>query len=84
MENFILFLFSLNRQFIALILFILLAACHQNQLEIDVSSVKIERVKIKRLEKDIFNLDTNNITEHSLALQKNMEVFRKICFQCYK
>ena len=41
MENFILFLFSLNRQFIALILFILWAACHQNQLEIDVSSVKL-------------------------------------------
>ena len=75
MENFILFLFSLNRQFIALILFILLAACHQNQLEIDVSSVKIERVKIKRLEKDIFNLDTNNITEHSLALQKKYGSF---------
>ena len=39
----------------------ILTSCRQNKLDIDVSSVQINPVEIKRLEKDLFEMDPNDI-----------------------
>jgi hypothetical protein len=52
-----------------------LVSCGGNPLDVDVSSVNIEPVKIKRLDKDLFAMDTNRIEEASLPLQKKYGSF---------
>lgn len=57
------------------VLLLLLFSCGGDRLDVDVSSVKVEEVKIMRLEKDLFSLDTNRIEELSPALQKKYNGF---------
>ncbi|MEO6903560.1 MAG: hypothetical protein ABI241_10755 [Bacteroidia bacterium] len=61
MKNFLLFVF--------LSLMIALISCNNNVLNVDVSSINIPKVIIKRLDKDIFNMDTTAIPIETKRLQ---------------
>ncbi|MBC7863427.1 MAG: hypothetical protein IAF38_10660 [Bacteroidia bacterium] len=66
------------RKFSALILLfsiLFLASCGGDRLNVDVSEIKTDQVKIKRLENDLFALDTNKIEALSPALQKKYGSF---------
>jgi len=66
------------RKFSSLILLfsaLFLASCGGDRLNVDVSDIKTEHVEIKRLENDLFSLDTNKIEELSPALQKKYGSF---------
>ena len=52
------------------LLLLLTISCSNNRLDVDVSKIEIEPVKITRLEKEMFALDTNNIKKGTEELIK--------------
>jgi hypothetical protein len=70
MKNFLLFVFS------TLILFI---SCNDNNpLKVDVSDVPVPPLTIKRLEQDLFNMDTTNVPEATKKLQAKYGSFYSV------
>ena len=53
----------------------ILSGCGHDQLDIDTSSVQIEPVVFKRLDKDIFSLTEENVNRKSLEFQKKYTTF---------
>lgn len=53
------------RIFMLLIAALLLASCERNRLDVDVSGVEIEPVKIGRMEKDLFSLKPDSLSAQS-------------------
>lgn len=70
MKNYLLFVF--------LYLMIALISCNDNVLDVDVSSINIPKVTIKRLDKDIFNMDTTTIPTETKKLQAKYGRFYSI------
>ncbi len=60
MKNFIVYL--------SIVFVLLFSSCESNRLDVDVSNIIIPEVKINRLEKDIFTIDTSNINTSSEKL----------------
>src|ERR1051326_94721 len=52
-----------------------LSGCGNNPLDVDVSSIKVEPVKIQRFDKDFFSLTADNISAQLPALQKKYPGF---------
>lgn len=64
-------------------LFILLAfftSCNHNPLDVDVSSVTIPNFTIKRLDRDLFGIDTSDIKNATLKLQSKYGSFYPVFF----
>src|SRR5665647_3758056 len=57
-----------------LILLIILASCHRNPLNISVSKINLT-LNIKRLDKDLFAVTSENVKEKITWLQKNYSPF---------
>jgi hypothetical protein len=55
--------------YISVILFLTLASCGSDRLDVNTSDSPIQDITILRLEQDIFNMDTNNIEMASKELQ---------------
>jgi hypothetical protein len=58
--------------------FLLLYSCKHDRLDIDVSDISIPEVRIKRLEQDIFLMDTTNIENETKKLQAKYGNFYSI------
>ena len=57
--------------FLSTSLALLLSSCGSNPLDVDVSSVKIADIKIKRFEKDLFSVTPDNFDKNNEELKKN-------------
>lgn len=44
---------------------LLLVSCNENRLEVNISGIEVEPVKIKRMEKDMFSMDPDSIQSES-------------------
>src|SRR6185312_6830536 len=49
---------------------LLLASCNNNPLKVDVSNIKVEPVKIDRMERDMFSMQPDSIGKYTAQLQK--------------
>jgi len=54
---------------------LLLAACNNDRLKIDVSGIKIDQVKVDRLEKDMFTMPADSINQYTPKLEKKYGKF---------
>ncbi len=52
-----------------------LTSCKHDRLDIDTSSVKMSPVVFKRLDKDVFSLNPQNIQQKTVEMQKNYGAF---------
>jgi outer membrane lipopolysaccharide assembly protein LptE/RlpB len=52
-----------------------LTACKHNQIDIDTSGIAMKLVVFKRLDKDIFSLTPENVTQKTSEFQKKYTVF---------
>lgn len=48
----------------------ILFSCKNDRLDVDISDVSIEKVKVLRLDKDIFSMDTTKIASYTPEMQK--------------
>ncbi len=56
----------------------LLSSCGSNPLDIDVSDIKVEPVKIQRFDRDFFSLNADNISEKLPEMQKKYSGFTEL------
>ncbi|MBI4947737.1 MAG: gliding motility lipoprotein GldB [Bacteroidetes bacterium] len=56
----------------------LLSSCEQSRLEIDISKIKIEPVRIERFDQDFFSLNADNIVAKLPELQKKYHGFAEL------
>ena len=78
-----------------LLFLVFLSACGSNRLDVNVSDVTVDPVKIKRFDKDFFGMDTNNLVASVARLRQDYGSFTDVfinnivCFnspdsvQCY-
>ncbi len=57
---------------------LMLASCNGNRLDVDISSIEMEDIEIKRLDQDVFNLDTLNLEANTNVLIGKYGNFYKI------
>ncbi|MFH1004754.1 MAG: hypothetical protein V1781_04565, partial [Bacteroidota bacterium] len=70
-------IFAFN--FLTILLFyILFSSCSNNRLDVDVSKVQVESVKIGRFDRDFFLLNANNIVQKLPELQKKYHGFSEL------
>ncbi|MDQ3048223.1 MAG: hypothetical protein M3R27_11800, partial [Bacteroidota bacterium] len=55
---------------IVFLFFIFLCSCENDRLKVDVSETGPEQIFVKRLEQDLFKMDTSRVVEESEKLQK--------------
>lgn len=67
-----------------LLIIICFSACSSNKFDVDISNIEVD-LKIKRLDKDIFELPPNNIEKHLPELRKKYgELFKIYNYQIIK
>ena len=54
---------------------IFLTSCKHNQTDIDTSKITMEPIVVKRLDKDIFSLNEQNVAVKTVELQKKYSTF---------
>jgi uncharacterized protein YjaZ len=58
----------------------LFTSCSNNPLDVDISAVAVQELKIQRLEKDLFNIDTSDIKGATVKLQSKYGTFYPLFF----
>lgn len=61
--------------FTGLVLLTVFSGCKNNPLDIDVSSVQLEPLKLQRLEEDVFSINQKNIEQKTLEINKKYGTF---------
>lgn len=65
----------LNKLFITAFLAALVAGCHPDKLDVDISTVKVQEVKFMRFEKDFFAITPQNINVKKKELENKYGAF---------
>src|SRR5688572_20653586 len=58
-----------------LFLFFLFCTCSHNRMEVDIETVSIPQIKFQRLEKDVFSITKDNLTEKTNEIKNNYGMF---------
>ena len=67
--------------FVLMMAGVFLASCSHNRLDVDVSQIKVDPVKIQRFDQDFFSLNAGNIVQKLPELQKKYPGFTDLYVQ---